>query len=311
MEWTERVGRRIRLRDLHILLAVAQFGSMGRASAALGISQPVISKAMADLEHVLRVKLLDRSPQGVEPTIYGRALLRCGTDVFGDLRRAVKEVEFLLDPAAGELRIGCTEPLASGFVAFIIDRLSQKYPRATFHISPGDAVALQSRELRQRNVEMAVIPITGLTLEQGTDLEVIFDDRHVIMAGKNSKWARQRNVALGDLIDETWILPPPDSTSGEYIAESFRQAGFRPPQAHVVSFSVPLHLHMLATGRFITSLPRSLLPFAKHLPLKQLAVKSPTLPRPVGIVTLTDRTLSPLAQIFIEHARTLAKALPG
>ena len=283
---------------------------MGRASAELGISQPVISKTIADLEYVLPRQVARSQPTGVEPTIYGRALLRCGTDVFDDLRRAVKEVEFLLDPAAGELRIGCTEPLASGFVPFIIDRLSQKYPRATFHISPGDAVALQSRELRQRNVEIVVIPITGLTLEQGTDLEVIFDDRHVIMASKNSKLARQRNLVLGDLIDETWILPPPDSTSGEYIAKSFRQAD-RPPQAHVVSFSVPLHLHMLATGRFITSLPRSLLPFAKHLPLKQLAVKSPTLPRPVGIVTLKDRTLSPLAQIFIEHARTLAKALPG
>lgn len=311
MDWTERIGRRIRLRDLHILLAAAQSGSMGRASAELGISQPVISKTIADLEHALRVKLLDRSARGVEPTIYGRALLRCGTAVFDDLRRGVKEVEFLIDPAAGELRIGCTEPLASGFVASVVDQLSRSYPRAALHVIPGDAASLQSRDLRQRTIEMAVIPITGLALEQDTGLEVIFDDRHVVMAGKDSKWARRRNMRLADLVGETWILPPPNSTSGEYIADAFRHAGCEPPQAYVVSFSIPLHLHMLATGRFITSLPRSILPFAKHLPLRQLAVKSPILPRPVGIVTLKNRTLSPLAQIFVDRARALARSLPG
>jgi len=191
---------------------------MGRASAELGISQPVISKTIADLEHVLHVKLLDRSKRGVEPTIYGRALLRCGAAVFDELRRGVTDVEFLMDPAAGELHIGCTEPLASGFVALIVDQLSQSYPRAALHIVPGDAVSLQSRELRQRNIEMAVIPITGLAPDQDTALEVIFDDRHVIMAGKDSKWARRRKLLLADLIDEPWILPPANSTSGEYIA---------------------------------------------------------------------------------------------
>ena len=53
MDWTDRIGRRIKLRDLHILLAVTQLGSMGRASSELGVSQPVISKAIADLEHAL------------------------------------------------------------------------------------------------------------------------------------------------------------------------------------------------------------------------------------------------------------------
>jgi DNA-binding transcriptional LysR family regulator len=312
MDWTDRIGRRIKLRDLHILLAVTQFGSMGRASSELGVSQPVISKAIADLEHALRIKLLDRSPQGVEPTMYGRALIRCGMAVFDDLRRGVKEVEFLSDPTAGELRIGCTEPLAAGLISAVIGSLSQKYPRAEFHVVPGDTLSLQNRELRQRNIELAIVPTTGLVPERDISIEIIFDDFHVIMAGNESKWVRRRKIKLTDLLNETWILPPPNTTSGDYVAETFRHAGFEPPRAHVVSFSIPLHQHMLATGRFVTSLPRSLLQFARHLPLTKLSVDMPALARPVGIMALTNRALSPLAQLFVDQVRVETKALrPG
>jgi len=69
MEWTDRIGRRIKLRDLHILLAVAQSGSMARAAERLAISQPVVSKTIADLEHTLGVRLLDRDRRGAEPTV--------------------------------------------------------------------------------------------------------------------------------------------------------------------------------------------------------------------------------------------------
>ena len=97
MQWTDRIGRRLKLRDLHILMAVAQSGSMVRAAQILAISQPVVSKAIADLEHAVGVRLLDRGPHGVEPTMYGRALLDSGVAVFDDLRRGVKQIEFLAD----------------------------------------------------------------------------------------------------------------------------------------------------------------------------------------------------------------------
>src|SRR5262245_47137392 len=82
MQWTDRIGLRLKLRDLHILLAVAKSGSMGKAAAALAISQPSVSKAIAEVEHAVGLRLLDRGAHGIEPTIYGRALLQCGVAVF-------------------------------------------------------------------------------------------------------------------------------------------------------------------------------------------------------------------------------------
>src|SRR5262249_48321502 len=106
MDWADRIGRRVKLRDLHVLLAVAQWGSMAGAARHLSTSQPVISKTIAELKHALGVKLLDRNPQGIVPTMYGRALMSRGIAIFDELREGIKELEFLADPAAGELRIG-------------------------------------------------------------------------------------------------------------------------------------------------------------------------------------------------------------
>src|SRR5258706_1012336 len=106
MEWSERIGRRVRLRDLHILLAVVQCKSLAKAVEHLAISRPVISRAIADLEHVLGVRLLERDRHGAEPTAYGTALLKRGMAIFDELRGSVKDIEFLVDPTVGEVRIG-------------------------------------------------------------------------------------------------------------------------------------------------------------------------------------------------------------
>src|SRR5438094_1138642 len=149
MQLSDRIGRRLKLQDLHILMAVAQAGSMGKAARRLNTSQPNISKSIADLERALGVRLLDRHRQGIEPTDYGRALLDGGAAVFDELRQTVKNIEFLADPAAGEVRIGANPALAAGFASVVIDRLSRRYPRIKFHLVSGFAEALVD-QLRER-----------------------------------------------------------------------------------------------------------------------------------------------------------------
>src|SRR5882724_466441 len=107
MQINDRIGHRLKLHNLHVLMAVVQAGSMNKAAALLNTTQPAISKSIAELERTVGVRLLDRNTQGVEPTSYGRALLDGGTAVFDDLRQAVKNIEFLADPTTGEVRIGC------------------------------------------------------------------------------------------------------------------------------------------------------------------------------------------------------------
>jgi DNA-binding transcriptional LysR family regulator len=129
VKWDDRIERRLKLRDLHIFMMVVQQGSMGRAAKHLAVSQPVVSKAVSDLERTLNVRLLDRTAQGTEPTLYGSALLRSGTVVFDDLRRGVKEIEFLADPTAGEVRIASLEAMNASFIPAVLGRLMRQFPR--------------------------------------------------------------------------------------------------------------------------------------------------------------------------------------
>src|SRR5262249_56940188 len=114
-----------------------------------------------------------------------------------------------------------------------------------------------------------------------------------------------------DLYRDWGFCPPLDSTRGRHVAQPFPSGSPESPRAHMVSFSLPLHHQMLATGRFVTMLPLSILRFGKHLPLKLLPVELPDNDYPTGVVTLTKRTLSPLAEIFLDCAREAAKPLAG
>jgi DNA-binding transcriptional LysR family regulator len=310
MQWADRIGRRIKLRDLHILMAVVERGSMSKAAEQLAISQPVVSKSVDDLEHALGVPLLDRSPQGVEPTIYGRAIIGSGVAVFDDLRRGVDQIEFLADPTAGEVRIGCSEIMAAGLLPAVIDRLSRQFPRLVFNVIQAPLIELQYRDLRARNVDLILGRMVTPIADEDLNAEILFDDPLFVVAGTNSKWVRRRRIKPAELLNETWCLPPYDILIGSHIAEAFRAQGLDVPRHTVVSASIQLFSALLATGRFLGVLSDSTLRLSgKRLSLKPLPVEFSIRPGPVGIVTLKDRAVSPVAQLFIDHARKIARPL--
>src|SRR5882724_1828609 len=129
MQVSDRIGRRMKLHDLNVLMAVVQAGSMSKAAALLNTTQSAISRSIAELEHTIGARLLDRGPQGVEPTQYGRALLNRGIAAFGELKQGIQDIESLSDPGAGELRVGGSLSTSEGIVLTIIEKLSRQYPR--------------------------------------------------------------------------------------------------------------------------------------------------------------------------------------
>ena len=308
MQLSDRIGRRISLQDLHVLMAVVQAGSMNKAAALLNTGQSAISRSIAELERNMGVRLLDRSSHGIAPTESGRALIAGGAAMFDELRQAVKNIEFLADPTAGEVRIGSVIPLAASFVYAVIDQLSRHHPRIMFHLMTAQQDALQ-RELNDRNVDL-LVAWKQADAEERLAFEFLYDDRYVVVAGAQNPWTRRSKIELSELVSEAWTLPPPDSVLGAATVEAFRSRGLDCPRPTVVAIPGEVRTKLLATGRFLTIFPVSALRLSSDSPkLKVLPVELPLARLPVGIVTLKDRTLSPVARIFIEHAREVAKPL--
>src|SRR5262249_12711327 len=308
MPWDDRTKRRLKLRDLDILLAVVETGSMGKAANRLNISQPAVSKAILELEDAVGAKLVDRGRRGVIPTPYGVALAKRSLAIFNDLRQGLQDIEFLADPTKGDIRIGTTEPVAAALVSPVIDRLSRKHPQISVHIIAGDTATLY-KNLIERNIELAVCRMIG-EMPDELAAEILCYDTFVVMTAAKNPLTRRRKLTLAELRNEPWALLPSDSFFGALVAEAFRAGGHEPPRATVLSLSEYMKNEILATGRFLPVLPGFMLKVAgRHPPLKALAVTLPNKRMPIGIVTLKNRMLTPLAQLFTENIRAAAKSM--
>jgi len=308
IDWERQIGRRLRLRDLHVFFTVVQCSSMAKAAAELGVSQPAVSEVVAGLEHMLGVRLLDRSPHGVEATMYGRALLKGGTAAFDELRQCIKQIEFLGDRQVGELRIGCPESIAASVLPPVIERFAENYPNVRLSVNEMTSPPAHWPDLRERRIDLALERLARPLGREADDLsvEVLFNDEAVIAAGPQSRWCGRAAIDLAELADEPWILMPPDSWNYRVVAQAFRDRGLPQPKVILSTFSIQLRLNLLATGRYLTVFPRSVMRLnAERYPARILpvALPEPAHPWPVAVATLKNRTLSPVVGIFIDHLR--------
>jgi DNA-binding transcriptional LysR family regulator len=294
-QWERHIGGRLRLRDLFVFFTVVECGSMSKAASQLGVTTPSVWDVIADLEHAVGVRLLDRTPKGVAPTRYGQALLGRAHAAFDELRQGVRDIQFISDPATGEVRIGCSESLLA-FLGLVIGRLSRKHPRMRFHVQQVHWPTVQFPELRKREIDLVFARLLSLPapgrLGEDLNAEVLFEDPFSAVVGRNSKWARRHRLQLADLVGEAWLSTPPDVLAGQFVAEAFQAIGLTPPIPHVATYSTYLRSNLISSGEYIAALPRSVLQVnAERYALKELPIQLSAKPSLVGIVTLRNRTL--------------------
>jgi DNA-binding transcriptional LysR family regulator len=308
LDCEHQIGRRIRLRDLHIFLTVSQRGSMAQAAAQLGLSQPAVSGVIAELERTLGVPLFERSTRGVTPTLYARTMLDRSAAAFDELKQGIRTIENLADPTAGELWIGCIETITNLVLPPILETFMQRYPRAVVHVLRLSSPTPEFRDLCERNLDL----ILGRMAPDSThDAELtftpLFDSRLVIAAGAESQLARRRPTDLRELADERWVLTPADCWIHKAAMQAFREQGLKPPQVALLTHSIPLRMRLAASGSYVTVLPdyiRSLDGYDRSIGI--LPIDLPAAPSPFGIIALKNRKLNPVVQRFIAHLQDYA-----
>ncbi len=303
-ERKSRIARRVRPRDLHILASVVEAGSIAKAAERLGISQSSVSETIANLECMSGVRLLRHGPDRVAPTAEATALLGSVPVVHDEVTQGAQESAV----QAGGLRIGCSETLASGFVPAVIERMSRDHPSVMFHVVPVEPARFG--QLRDHSVDLIIGRILNPPLDRDLAAQILFRDRFRVVAGPYSPWHRRRKIRFEELMNEPWIHNPFDTPLHDYVADGLRRQGLDFPKPTVVSQSLHVRHHLLATGGLLTLLWESTLDFTATGPaIMPLEVDLRIPPRPVAAVTLKHRTPSPVAKHFIQHAWELAQAM--
>jgi len=303
------LGQRLKLRELQILLSVAQLGSMAKAAAYLSTTQPAVSQAIADLEETVGVRLFDRTTQGVTPTVYGDILIKCGAESFDALKQALREIEFLATAGAGDVWIGCNETASLGLVPAAIRRLAKSHPKIVVHATYEAPAEDGFDRLRERGLDLIVAGSVLSPRDEDLNVELLVEESFCIVTAAHSPWARRRKVALADLMNESWIFGEPGNAVQKKISETFRAKVGALPPISVFTVLMNVRLALLASGDYVSCIPRSVYRYGvQGRPLKTLPIDM-GLKLPIQVFTLKNRTLSAAAKLFIESAREVAEAM--
>src|SRR5882757_5814050 len=213
IDWASQIGKRLRLRDLHVFSTIVRLGSMGKAALELGVSQPAVSEVITALEYAVGARLFDRTPRGVVITAGGASLERRVLAAFDELKQGIKDIEFLSDPTVGEVRIGCPESISASILQPICEAFIQQHPRVVLDLDTVDNLSF-AQKLRDRNLDVVLArggwPLEDEQLVTDFDVETLCDDELVIAAGARSPWAKRRKIEIAELRDEQWILTSED-----------------------------------------------------------------------------------------------------
>jgi DNA-binding transcriptional LysR family regulator len=242
-------------RRLQYFLAVYDHGSLGRAAAALDLTQPALSKTIHQLERELNVKLFDRTPKGLVPTVYGDTLSLHARAVDSELRHAAREIALLSGAAKGLVRIGTTPSLAGTVLPIAVRELRRERPGIELAVYEGLAQA-HAPALRRGDLDLVV---GGWTRGMGADLvsEVLREDVVRIVAHRGHPVA-DGPADLATLSRLTWVLPPHTEFWLDHLDRTFVSRGLPPPAPAVISNSAAFIVGMILRTDAVSYLPTML-----------------------------------------------------
>ena len=308
MNTLELILRRVTLRELRLLLAVARSGSILKAASEIGLTQPALSKSIGELEATLGVRLFDRNNRGVSLTPQGEILLRRATGVFEELRQAVDELQSLADAARGEVRLGGTPAVCAGLLPHAIGTVRSNRPGFRFHVAELESGKLAS-EVASRSIDV------GVGREQpggsGGDMsfERLFDDRLFIVSSPQHPLAKKKSVRLEETARHSWAMPRADGSVTGHLEAQFRLRGLPLPDSTVTTMSMLVRSELVATDSFLTVMYGSILRFGKLSgSLHVLPIDLPS-GIPIGMFRVTGRTLTPSAEIFMQAMREVTRPM--
>jgi len=257
-----RLTRQGRLRQLQLLLALQQCGSIGKAAQQLDMSQSAATQALAELERLLDMRLFERHARGIRPTQAGQALTEAAHGVMHELEDAAEALAALRLGASAALRLGAIPSAAHSILAPLLARFYALRPQVHVDVQEGEGARLLS--LLIGGALDAAFCRQPAQLPETFAFDALLPDEAVFIAARSHPLATTRCVPLARLADARWVLP----TSSIAVRDIFERVVLAQlPRAQwfpVSTVSLPVLESLLAQPQAVTVAPRSILPGLSH-----------------------------------------------
>ena len=307
MSQIDRVLRsNLKLRHLQLLVALDEFRHLGRVSEFLSITQPAVSKMLAEIERMFDLQLFVRSTRGTEPTAYGATVVRFARSVLADYQRTRDEIEAVASGGAGRTSVGAMVVATPGLLVQAIQQLKKQSTLTTVMVEEGDLTRLLPR-LRVGELDLIVGRLEPGYASPDLETEALYTEPMCIVASPGHPLAEAPRPSWAMLAELPWVVPPPWASSRSKLAQMFYKHRLVPPADIVETASFLVTLSVMHQRPAIGFLARSVAQhFAQQGMLRVLKIKVPIELPPVGIITLRGRPKTPASQLLMDCLRKVA-----
>jgi DNA-binding transcriptional LysR family regulator len=300
------LSRHLTTRQMRMLLAIAEHRSVVKASRELNVAQPALSRSLSDLEGVLKLKLFNRSPQGMAPTVFGEALIRRLKAIIGELHDADEELSALRAGTYGHVSIGCIPLLPAGILPRLLSGVVRTRPGLTISVTDGGGIETLLKQLRDRELDM-VLCIRPKSNEHDNDFEFepLFNDTLLLVAGRSHPAARVRKPSLRNIDLDPMVLPSQGSVYRQRIDEAFAKFNRPPPTAAVEANSPMLRLGLAENSDMATFIQASVWSDkGSRYRIKVIPLRESIEYGAIGYMVLRKWQTTPAAAALIEFMRS-------
>ncbi len=246
---------RLKLRQLRLLTAIADEGTVLKGSQMLNIAQPAATKSIKELEDALDLQLFERSSRGVTPTDFGAVMVKHAKLILAQIRHASEELQSIDEGLSGRIHVGTLLAASTSLLPRALARLREQRPGIAVTIAEGTIDRLMPG-LRTRDIDVVLGRLPEYREREGLRQEVLYLDVVSIMVREGHPLTQRKKLALADLVDQAWVVPPPQTTLRRQIDHAFRHEGLEPPHDVIESLSILTNHALLMNTDMLAAMPR-------------------------------------------------------
>ena len=247
----------ITLRHLRALVALSDLKLIARVSEAIGVTQPAVSKQIAELEKIVGAPVVTRDRNRLYLTPIGARLAEHARQALGQLDRAAFDIEAMTSGVSGSVAVGVVSSVAPTLLPSTISLFKRSTPQANVSVSEGHFVELMP-QLEAGALDLLIARVWQPQELAGIDQMPLFSEPVVVVAGRDHQLAQEAAVKWADVANFPWILPKPNSVARQAVDALFAANGLSTPTNTVSSLSLALNTELLRAMPVLGLLPQRL-----------------------------------------------------